>query len=168
MATIGRSVRDRRLSFMLRRYLAGEASRLTPGPRDSELHFAHAALDAAIVAGDGAVHVAVHDRLDDRERGAAVDSGRSRLLGRPICAAQGCGLGWGASSQVLRAVGVARTCPTCGDDAGPIVIAEYDEHCLPHAVLADGTTTGHLHCARRSATYCSTTSVCCGAISRHC
>jgi sulfur-carrier protein adenylyltransferase/sulfurtransferase len=34
-------------------------------------------------------------------------------------------------------------CPACGDDAPDIVIAEYDEHCLPHAVLADGSTTGH-------------------------
>src|SRR5918911_2599704 len=31
-------------------------------------------------------------------------------------------------------------CPSCGPDAPPIVIAEYDELCLPHAVLADGTT----------------------------
>jgi molybdopterin/thiamine biosynthesis adenylyltransferase/rhodanese-related sulfurtransferase len=28
------------------------------------------------------------------------------------------------------------TCPTCGPDAPPIVIAEYDDLCLPHAVLA--------------------------------
>ncbi|MCC6338510.1 MAG: molybdopterin-synthase adenylyltransferase MoeB [Acidimicrobiia bacterium] len=34
-------------------------------------------------------------------------------------------------------------CPTCGDDAPPITIAEYDDLCLPHAVLADGTVTGH-------------------------
>jgi molybdopterin/thiamine biosynthesis adenylyltransferase len=34
-------------------------------------------------------------------------------------------------------------CPACGDNAAPIVIAEYDELCLPHAVLADGTETGH-------------------------
>jgi molybdopterin/thiamine biosynthesis adenylyltransferase/rhodanese-related sulfurtransferase len=26
-------------------------------------------------------------------------------------------------------------CAACGDNAGPIVIAEYDEYCLPHAVL---------------------------------
>jgi molybdopterin/thiamine biosynthesis adenylyltransferase/rhodanese-related sulfurtransferase len=25
-------------------------------------------------------------------------------------------------------------CPACGSDAGPVVIAEYDEHCMPHAV----------------------------------
>jgi molybdopterin/thiamine biosynthesis adenylyltransferase len=23
-------------------------------------------------------------------------------------------------------------CPACGPNAGPIVIAEYDEHCMPH------------------------------------
>jgi molybdopterin/thiamine biosynthesis adenylyltransferase/rhodanese-related sulfurtransferase len=34
-------------------------------------------------------------------------------------------------------------CPSCGPNAGEIVIAEYDELCLPHAVLADGTTVGH-------------------------
>jgi sulfur-carrier protein adenylyltransferase/sulfurtransferase len=33
-------------------------------------------------------------------------------------------------------------CPACGEGA-QIVIAEYDELCMPHAVLADGTTTGH-------------------------
>ncbi len=27
-------------------------------------------------------------------------------------------------------------CPTCGEHAGPIQIAEYDELCMPHAVLA--------------------------------
>ena len=26
-------------------------------------------------------------------------------------------------------------CPTCGEHAPPIVIAEYDDLCLPHAVL---------------------------------
>jgi molybdopterin/thiamine biosynthesis adenylyltransferase len=33
-------------------------------------------------------------------------------------------------------------CPSCADGA-EIVIAEYDELCLPHAVLRDGTETGH-------------------------
>ena len=42
---------------------------------------------------------------------------RGRLISRPICAARGCTLGWSAASQVLRALGVARACPTCG--AGP-------------------------------------------------
>lgn len=43
--------------------------------------------------------------------------GRGRLVSRPICAAQECRLPWLAASQVLRALGVARACPTCG--AGP-------------------------------------------------
>jgi molybdopterin/thiamine biosynthesis adenylyltransferase/rhodanese-related sulfurtransferase len=34
-------------------------------------------------------------------------------------------------------------CPSCGPEANEIVIAEYDELCLPHAVLADGSTVGH-------------------------
>lgn len=42
---------------------------------------------------------------------------RGRLVGRPICPEQGCGLDWIAASQLLRALGLARTCPTCG--AGP-------------------------------------------------
>src|SRR3989441_2268329 len=33
-------------------------------------------------------------------------------------------------------------CPACGEGAAEIVIAEYDEYCLPHATLADGTTVG--------------------------
>jgi molybdopterin/thiamine biosynthesis adenylyltransferase len=36
-------------------------------------------------------------------------------------------------------------CPTCSDNAPPITIAEYDEYCLPHAVLADGTSTAAAH-----------------------
>ena len=54
-------------------------------------------------------------------------------------------LAYDALEQSFRTFKVRRdpTCPTCGPDAGEIVIAEYDEHCLPHAVLADGTTTGH-------------------------
>jgi prepilin signal peptidase PulO-like enzyme (type II secretory pathway) len=42
---------------------------------------------------------------------------RGRLVGRPICGAQGCGLDWTAASAVVRLVGPARACPTCG--AGP-------------------------------------------------
>ena len=34
-------------------------------------------------------------------------------------------------------------CPACGEHAAPIVIAEYDEQCLPHAVLADGSVLTH-------------------------
>jgi len=33
-------------------------------------------------------------------------------------------------------------CPSCGENA-QIVIAEYDDLCMPHAVLADGSTTAH-------------------------
>jgi prepilin signal peptidase PulO-like enzyme (type II secretory pathway) len=42
---------------------------------------------------------------------------RGRLIGRPICAEQGCGLSWAAASQFARACGVQRACLTCG--AGP-------------------------------------------------
>lgn len=42
---------------------------------------------------------------------------RDRFFSRPICAAQGCTLDWQAASQTLRAIGMARECPTCG--AGP-------------------------------------------------
>jgi len=54
-------------------------------------------------------------------------------------------LAYDALEQSFRTFKVRRdpTCPTCGDDAPPIQIAEYDDLCLPHAVLADGTTTGH-------------------------
>jgi leader peptidase (prepilin peptidase)/N-methyltransferase len=42
---------------------------------------------------------------------------RGRLVGRPICPEQGCGLSWTAVSPTLRRLGLARVCPTCG--AGP-------------------------------------------------
>jgi molybdopterin/thiamine biosynthesis adenylyltransferase/rhodanese-related sulfurtransferase len=63
-------------------------------------------------------------------------------LGDPL---RGRLLAYDALEQSFRTFKVRRDprCPTCGEDAGPIVIAEYDEHCLPHAVLADGTTTDH-------------------------
>jgi sulfur-carrier protein adenylyltransferase/sulfurtransferase len=52
-------------------------------------------------------------------------------------------LAYDALEQSFRAFKVRRdpNCPACGPNAAPIVIAEYDEHCLPHAVLADGTTS---------------------------
>ncbi|MFM8303092.1 MAG: ThiF family adenylyltransferase, partial [Actinomycetota bacterium] len=61
-------------------------------------------------------------------------------LGDPL---RGRLLAYDALEQSFRTFKVRRDprCPTWGDDAPPIVIAEYDEHCLPHAVLADGTTT---------------------------
>ena len=43
-----------------------------------------------------------------------------------------------ALDQSFRTFKVRRdpSCPACGDDAGPIQIAEYDDLCMPHAVLA--------------------------------
>ncbi len=54
-------------------------------------------------------------------------------------------LAYDALEQSFRAFKVRRDpeCPACGPNAAPIVIAEYDEHCLPHAVLADGSTLSH-------------------------
>ena len=54
-------------------------------------------------------------------------------------------LAYDALEQSFRVFKVRRDpeCPTCGPNAGPIVIAEYDDLCMPHAVLADGTTLGH-------------------------
>ena len=56
-------------------------------------------------------------------------------------------LAYDALEQSFRAFKVRRDpqCPACGPDAAPIVIAEYDEHCLPHAVLADGGTLAAAH-----------------------
>ena len=50
-------------------------------------------------------------------------------------------LAYDALEQSFRTFKVRRDpkCPACGEDAAPIVIAEYDQHCLPHAVLADGS-----------------------------
>jgi len=54
-------------------------------------------------------------------------------------------LAYDSLEQSFRTFKVNRdpNCPACGENAGPIVIAEYDELCLPHAVLADGSTVGH-------------------------
>jgi molybdopterin/thiamine biosynthesis adenylyltransferase/rhodanese-related sulfurtransferase len=54
-------------------------------------------------------------------------------------------LAYDALEESFRTFKVRRDplCPACGEDAGEIVIAEYDDLCLPHATLADGTTTGH-------------------------
>jgi molybdopterin/thiamine biosynthesis adenylyltransferase/rhodanese-related sulfurtransferase len=54
-------------------------------------------------------------------------------------------LAYDALEQSFRSFKLRRdpTCPACGENAGPIVIAEYDEQCMPHAVLADGTQIGH-------------------------
>jgi molybdopterin/thiamine biosynthesis adenylyltransferase/rhodanese-related sulfurtransferase len=63
-------------------------------------------------------------------------------LGDPL---RGRLLAYDALEESFRSFKVRRDpdCPACGENAGEIIIAEYDEHCLPHAVLADGTTTGH-------------------------
>src|SRR6266513_159863 len=54
-------------------------------------------------------------------------------------------LAYDALDESFRVFKVQRDpeCPACGEHAGEIVIAEYDELCMPHAVLADGTATGH-------------------------
>ena len=54
-------------------------------------------------------------------------------------------LAYDALEQSFRTFKVRRDpkCPACGEDAAPIVIAEYDQHCLPHAVLADGSVLDH-------------------------
>ncbi len=39
VSKVWKSIRDRRPSFMLKRFLEGELGQLTPGTRDSELHF---------------------------------------------------------------------------------------------------------------------------------
>jgi molybdopterin/thiamine biosynthesis adenylyltransferase/rhodanese-related sulfurtransferase len=46
-------------------------------------------------------------------------------------------LSYDALDQSFRTFKVRRDpqCPACGDDAGEIVIAEYDEYCMPHATL---------------------------------
>jgi molybdopterin/thiamine biosynthesis adenylyltransferase/rhodanese-related sulfurtransferase len=63
-------------------------------------------------------------------------------LGEPLI---GRLLAYDSLEQSFRTFKVNRdpNCPSCGPDAPPIVIAEYDELCLPHAVLADGSTAGH-------------------------
>jgi molybdopterin/thiamine biosynthesis adenylyltransferase/rhodanese-related sulfurtransferase len=54
-------------------------------------------------------------------------------------------LAYDSLEQSFRTFKVNRdpNCPACGPDAGELVIAEYDELCLPHAVLADGSTLAH-------------------------
>ncbi len=62
-------------------------------------------------------------------------------LGEPL---RGRLLAYDALEQSFRTFKVRRdpTCPACGENAN-IVIAEYDDLCLPHAVLADGSVVGH-------------------------
>ncbi len=62
-------------------------------------------------------------------------------LGEPLI---GRLLAYDALEQSFRTFKVRRdpTCPSCGENA-EIVIAEYDDLCLPHAVLKDGSTLTH-------------------------
>jgi molybdopterin/thiamine biosynthesis adenylyltransferase/rhodanese-related sulfurtransferase len=62
-------------------------------------------------------------------------------LGEPL---RGRLLAYDALEETFRNFKVRRDpqCPACGENA-KIVIAEYDDLCLPHAVLKDGTETGH-------------------------
>ena len=52
-------------------------------------------------------------------------------------------LAYDALEESFRTFRIRRdpNCPACGPDVDEIVIAEYDDLCLPHAVLADGSTT---------------------------
>jgi molybdopterin/thiamine biosynthesis adenylyltransferase/rhodanese-related sulfurtransferase len=54
-------------------------------------------------------------------------------------------LAYDALEESFRTFKVRRDpeCPTCGEHAAPIQIAEYDQHCLPHAVLEDGSVLTH-------------------------
>jgi molybdopterin/thiamine biosynthesis adenylyltransferase/rhodanese-related sulfurtransferase len=62
-------------------------------------------------------------------------------LGDPL---RGRLLAYDALEETFRNFKVRRDpqCPACGENAH-IVIAEYDDLCLPHATLKDGTETGH-------------------------
>jgi molybdopterin/thiamine biosynthesis adenylyltransferase/rhodanese-related sulfurtransferase len=63
-------------------------------------------------------------------------------LGDPL---RGRLLAYDALEQSFRTFKVRRdpACPACGEHAGELVIAEYDQHCLPHAVLKDGELLSH-------------------------
>ncbi len=63
-------------------------------------------------------------------------------LGDPL---QGRLLAYDALEQSFRTFKVRKDpeCPACGAHAAPIQIAEYDQFCMPHATLADGSVVGH-------------------------
>jgi molybdopterin/thiamine biosynthesis adenylyltransferase len=63
-------------------------------------------------------------------------------LGDPL---RGRLLAYDALEQSFRTFKVRRdpSCPACGEHAAPLVIAEYDDLCLPHAVLPDGSVLAH-------------------------
>jgi len=62
-------------------------------------------------------------------------------IGEPL---RGRLLAYDALEETFRTYKVRRdpNCPACGEGAH-LVLAEYDDLCLPHAVLADGTVTQH-------------------------
>ena len=62
-------------------------------------------------------------------------------IGEPL---RGRLLAYDALEETFRNFKVRRdpNCPACGEGA-TIVLAEYDDLCLPHAVLADGSVTTH-------------------------
>jgi molybdopterin/thiamine biosynthesis adenylyltransferase/rhodanese-related sulfurtransferase len=62
-------------------------------------------------------------------------------IGEPL---RGRLLAYDALDETFRNYNVRRdpNCPACGEHAH-LVLAEYDDLCLPHAVLADGTVTSH-------------------------
>jgi molybdopterin/thiamine biosynthesis adenylyltransferase/rhodanese-related sulfurtransferase len=62
-------------------------------------------------------------------------------IGEPL---RGRLLAYDALEETFRNFKVRRdpNCPACGEGA-QIVLAEYDDLCLPHAVLADGSATTH-------------------------
>jgi molybdopterin/thiamine biosynthesis adenylyltransferase/rhodanese-related sulfurtransferase len=63
-------------------------------------------------------------------------------IGEPL---RGRLLAYDALEETFRNYKVRRdpNCPACGESVKEIVLAEYDDLCLPHAVLADGTETSH-------------------------
>ena len=51
-------------------------------------------------------------------------------------------LAYDALEQSFRTFRVRRdpACPACGENAGEIVIAEYDEYCMPHPKVASAAS----------------------------
>ena len=55
-------------------------------------------------------------------------------------------LAYDALEESFRTFKVRRdpACPACGPDAGEIIIAEYDDLCMPHALSAHGAARRHV------------------------
>ena len=87
------------------------------------------------------IELLLSELLDDK--GRVTSDGVDRLVA--FCAEALEIATYDALEEAFRTFKVRRDpqCPACGENAGEIVIAEYDEHCLPHATLADGSTTDH-------------------------